>query len=348
VTRPARILIVDDEPMNLDLLEQELELLDHETVAAADGYQALERLDETIDCVLLDVMMPGLDGFEVLRRIRADPERRTLPVIMVSALSELDAVVRGIELGADDYLPKPFEPTLLKARISSCLERKRWADRERAYLAEIERERRRADELLHVILPAPAVRELKETGHVAPRRFEDVAVLFADLVGFTRYCENRSAERVVADLDALLLECERIIAAHGLEKIKSVGDGLIATANLLEPHPEPASAAARCGAELVAAAARHRPGWKLRVGIDLGPVVAGVVGRSKFGFDLWGDTVNIAARLSSFGTDGAVYLSSTAWRRLDGRARGQPLGPVALKGKGEIEVFRCEGLDDVV
>ena len=267
MSRRARILIVDDEPMNLDLLEQELELLEHETVAAADGYQALERLDETIDCVLLDVMMPGLDGFEVLRRIRADPARRTLPVIMVSALGELDAVVRGIELGADDYLPKPFEPTLLKARIEACLERKLWADQERAYLDEIERERRRGDELLHAILPLSAVRELKETDAVLPRRFEEVAVLFADIVGFTRYCEANPPERVVPCLDALIVESERIITAHGLEKIKSVGDGLLATANLLQPLPKPARAAARCGAALVAAAGRGPAGWKLRVGI---------------------------------------------------------------------------------
>ena len=93
------------------------------------------------------------------------------------------------------------------------------------------------------------------------------------------------------------------------------------------------------------AAQANPAGWQLRIGIHVGPVVAGVVGQSKFAFDLWGDTVNVAARLSDYGADGAVYLSEAAWRQLDGRARGQPLGPVALKGKGEVEVYRCEGVD---
>ena len=112
---PPRILIVDDEPFNVDLLGQELELLGYATVAAADGGQALELLAaEPIDLVLLDIMMPGLDGYQVLWRIKADSELQHIPVIMVSALSELGSVVRCIELGAEDYLPKPFEPVLLK------------------------------------------------------------------------------------------------------------------------------------------------------------------------------------------------------------------------------------------
>jgi class 3 adenylate cyclase len=104
-------------------------------------------------------------------------------------------------------------------------------------------------------------------------------------------------------------------------------------------------ASVRCAFAMAEAARANPAGWQIRVGIHVGPVVAGVVGQSKFTFDLWGDTVNLAARLSDLGETGAVHLSEAAWRRLDGRARGQPLGPVALKGKGEIEVWRCEGTD---
>jgi class 3 adenylate cyclase len=104
-------------------------------------------------------------------------------------------------------------------------------------------------------------------------------------------------------------------------------------------------ASVRCAFAMAAAATANPASWQIRIGIHIGPVVAGVVGQSKFTFDVWGDTVNVAARLSDYGADGAVYLSEAAWRRLDGRARGQPLGPVALKGKGAIAVYRCEAID---
>ena len=353
VATPARILIVDDEPFNRDVLAQELELLDHDTVAAIHGREALARLaEDTVDLILLDVMMPEMDGIEVLRHLKADARLRHVPVIMISALDDLDSVVRCIELGAEDYLPKPFDPILLKARIGACLEKKRWRDQEVAYLErierqmqEIERERARADRLLAAILPPSAVAELKARDRVTPKRFEQVVVLFGDIVSFTAYCERHPAEEVVANLDQLTRVCEQLVSAHGLEKIKTVGDCLVATANLLEPHADPVLASVRCAFAMAEAALANPAGWQIRFGIHLGPVVAGVVGQSKFTFDLWGDTVNLAARLSDFGSHGAVYLSAAAWSRLDGRARGQPLGPVALKGKGDIEVWRCEGIE---
>jgi class 3 adenylate cyclase/CheY-like chemotaxis protein len=350
---PARILIVDDEPFNRDVLAQELELLEHEAVSAIHGRDALDRLaGETVDLILLDIMMPEMDGFAVLRRLKDDARLRHIPVIMISALDDIDSVVRCIELGADDHLPKPFDPILLKARIGACLEKKRWRDQEVAYLArierqmqEIERERARADRLLHAILPPSAVAELKARDCVTPRRFEQVAVLFGDLVSFTPYCERHPAEEVVANLDRLTRACEDLVGAHGLEKIKTVGDCVVATANLLQPHAEPVLAAVRCAFAMAEAAKANPASWQIRIGIHLGPVVAGVIGQSKFTFDVFGDTVNVAARLSDYGADGAVYLSGAAWRQLDGRGRGQPLGPVALKGKGEIEIYRCEGVE---
>jgi adenylate cyclase len=353
VAGPARILIVDDEPFNRDVLAEELELLDHTAVAAIHGKDALARLAaEPFDLILLDIMMPEMDGFEVLRRLKDDPRLRHIPVIMISALDDLDAVVRCVELGAEDYLPKPFDPVLLKARIGACLEKKRWHDQEAAYLAqierhlaEIERERARADRLLHAILPPSAVAELKACDRVTPKRYEQVAVLFGDIVSFTPYCERHPAEEVVANLDRLTRDCEALVRAHGLEKIKTIGDCVMATANLLEPHAQPVLASVRCGFAMAAAARANPAGWQIRIGIHLGPVVAGVVGQSKFTFDLWGDTVNVAARLSDLGQTGAVHLSEAAWRQLDGRARGHPLGPIALKGKGEIQVYRCEAVD---
>ncbi len=137
----SKILIVDDEPFNVDYLEQELEELNYETVSASNGQEALNRVKtELPDLVLLDIMMPVMDGFEVLSHLKANPSTRDIPVIVISANSDLQSVVHGIELGAEDYLPKPFEPALLHARILSSLEKKRLRDVEQLYLKGLEHE----------------------------------------------------------------------------------------------------------------------------------------------------------------------------------------------------------------
>lgn len=137
----SKILIVDDEPFNVDYIEQELEDSEYETISAANGQEALEKVQsECPDLVLLDIMMPVMDGFEVLTRLKANPEMSEIPVIVISASNDLKSVVRGIKLGAEDYLPKPFEPTLLTARITSSLERKHLRDLQKLYLKSLERE----------------------------------------------------------------------------------------------------------------------------------------------------------------------------------------------------------------
>jgi CheY-like chemotaxis protein len=232
--------VVDDEPFNVDLLEQELELLSHPTVAARDGREALERLAEGgIDLVLLDVNMPGLDGFTVLARMKENTAWRHIPVILISAMTDMASVVRGIELGAEDYLPKPFEPLLLKARIGACLDRKRLHDQEATHLAEIERQRTRASRLLHSILPAPAVAELEATEGVCPRRFEEVVVFVSDVVGFTKFCDASPPDRVMANLQALALAFEAIAVRDELEPVGVAGDAFLAAAALFSPHPRP-------------------------------------------------------------------------------------------------------------
>ena len=159
MTRP-KILIVDDEPFNVDYLEQELEEADHETIAASNGREALDKVQsEAPDLILLDIMMPVMDGYEVLSRLKANPATRDIPVIVISAQNDLRSVVRGVQLGAEDYLPKPFEPTLLHARISASLDKKRLRDLQQLYLKSLERELEIAREIQMGFLPSklPAV-----------------------------------------------------------------------------------------------------------------------------------------------------------------------------------------------
>lgn len=137
---PPKILIVDDEPFNVDYLEQELQERGYQTVSAANGQEALAQVNaENPDLVLLDIMMPIMDGFTVLTRLKENGATRDVPVIIISAMSDLTSIVKGIKLGAEDYLPKPFDETLLHARIGACLEKKKYRDQEIEYLKNVER-----------------------------------------------------------------------------------------------------------------------------------------------------------------------------------------------------------------
>lgn len=155
MNKTARILIVDDEPFNVDYLEQELEDLNYQTLTAVNGKDALEKItNEKPDLVLLDIMMPIMDGFSVLEKVKADSEIRNIPIIVISANNDLQNIVKGIELGAEDYLPKPFEPKLLKARIQSCLEKKHLRDLQDLYLKSLENELNIARDIQKEFLPA--------------------------------------------------------------------------------------------------------------------------------------------------------------------------------------------------
>jgi adenylate cyclase len=343
MNKQARILIVDDESFNIDYLEQELDDLDCETSSAQNGREALQQVtSEAPDVILLDIMMPEMDGFQVLAHLKANKTLRDIPVIIISALGDIGNVVKGIEMGAEDYLPKPFDPVLLKARIGACLEKKRLRDREVLYLQQIEAEKKRADELLHVILPSEIVEELKVTNTVKPRYYQDVAVLFADVVGFTPYCDAHTPEEVVSNLQELVQAYEDLALRYDLQKIKTVGDAFITVAGLLKPLDNPVLNCVKCGLEMIPPAQRLPAEWHVRVGIHVGPLIAGVVGHRQYLFDVFGDTVNTAQRIESYGIVDSVNLSREAWGWVSDQFRGESLGFVQVKGKGELEIIRVK------
>jgi class 3 adenylate cyclase len=342
----ARILVVDDNEDNRFTLVRRLKRSGYEKIeVAADGRQALARLSEQpFDLVLLDIMMPEMDGYEALGLIKRDFHLRHIPVIMISAADQMESIVKCIELGAEDFLPKPFNATLLQARVSASLEKKRLRDQEDAYRAQIVAEKKRADDLLNIIIPPSAVVELKATGAVKPRRHENVAILFCDIVGFTAYCDKHLPEIVVGHLQTLIESFELIVDRHGMEKIKTIGDAFMATGGLLRPVAAPLLSAVRCGLEMSEKAQETEPNWDVRVGLHFGPVVAGIVGKQQFLFDVWGDTVNIAARLVEHGAPGTVTMTLAAWQEVQDECHARALGVVDIKGKGRIDVVECYAL----
>jgi adenylate cyclase len=340
---PPRLLVVDDNDDNIYTLTRRLKrqgFTDYAT--AVNGLEALELLRaEPFDLVLLDIMMPEMNGFQVLEEMQVDMNLREIPVIVISAMDDMDSVAKCIELGAQDHLAKPFQPTLLKARLDASLNRKRMRDQEALMAESLRREKARADAFLHAMLPPGAVSELKANSTVRPRRYEEVSVLFCDIVGFTAYCDVTPPEQVVTALQAVVSDFEKLTEKHGLEKIKTIGDAYLATSGMLRHQEAPLDAAVACGLEMAGSEALAGPGWQVRVGIHTGPVMAGIIGDRQYLFDVWGDTVNMAARICDRAPPGAVAVSSEGWQWIRHRFVGRSLGQHDLKGKGRLELVEC-------
>jgi class 3 adenylate cyclase/integral membrane sensor domain MASE1 len=225
-------------------------------------------------------------------------------------------------------------------RHRAILESERLRDREISYLRQIQEEKQRSEDLLHVILPPDVAAELKATSRVQPCRFDNVGVLFCDVVGFTEYCEEHPPEEVLTHLQGVIEAFEEISARHGLEKIKTIGDCFMGAIGLRTPAVNPALSCVACGLDMISAALGLPPHWQLRVGVQVGPVVAGVVGHRKYQYDLWGDTVNMAARMAKAAEPGSVCVSADTWRLLGAHPDSQPMGRIEVKGKGALNLFR--------
>lgn len=342
----ARLLVVDDNETNRDILSRRLERLGYNVTRAADGQAALDELNTgDIDLVLLDVLMPGMNGYEVLERRHADKRLSDVPVIMISALDELDSVVRCIEMGAEDYLFKPFDPVLLRARIGACLEKKQLRDREAEYLRILAAEREKSEHLLLNILPQPIAERLKVQQGIIADGLPEVTALFADLVGFTKLSEEVSPQAMVEMLNRIFSDFDELAERYGVEKIKTMGDGYEIIAGAPIPRADHAEAVANValGMRDVICRIRDESGWPLdiRIGIDSGgPVVAGVVGRKKFVYDVWGDTINTASRMESHSLPGSIQITERTYQRLRHSAFVfEDRGVIPVKSKGEMRTY---------
>ncbi len=337
--RVGQVLVVDDNEMNRDLVARRLLRLGHEVVHADGGRRALELLKERpFDLVLLDLMMPDVSGHQVLSKMKTDESLRHIPVLMISAASDIESVVQCIELGAEDYLPKPFKPALLNARVTACLEKKWHRDQEKEIVIQLAEEKRRSEELLRVILPGPIVEELKLTNHVKPRSYENVAILFADIVSFTDFCHSQPPELVVDYLQQIVHAFEDLALQYGIQKIKTIGDSFMCAGGLLTPLDNPSAAAVMCGLDMIRATEALPSAWKVRVGVHVGPVVGGIVGHRQYLFDVWGDTVNTASRLEHLGKPNSVTVSQEIWEKVKNDYQAESR-EVEVRGKGMLKVY---------
>jgi len=339
------ILIVDDNEMNRDMLCRRLERQGHTVLEAENGRKALEILESVkVDLVLLDILMPELDGLQTLELLKANQSHRYTPVIMLSALDELEgSVVRCIEIGAEDYLPKPFNPVLLNARINACLEKKRLRDHEQAYLEQLRAEREKSERLLLNVLPKSIADRLKQGESTIADSFSDATVLFADLGGFTKLSSHVPPSELVRMLNEIFSKFDWLAELHHLEKIKTIGDAYMVVGGLPTPRPDHAEAMAEMALDMLKVVTRLDSGdgrrFDVRIGISSGPVVAGIIGSKKFIYDLWGDTVNIAKRMEEFGQLGAIQVSESTFEHLKEKYLLEPRGKIEIKGKGKMTTY---------
>jgi adenylate cyclase len=346
----AALLVVDDNEDNRYALTRRLTREGYANIATAvDGEQALELVrKKPFDLVLLDIMMPKVNGYEVLTQMKADEKLRHIPVIMISAVDELESVVRCIENGAEDYLSKPFNPILLRARVGASLERKRLHDQIAAWnrtleerveqqLAEIERVSRLKRFL------SPQVTELILSSgdeRVLDSHRRAITVLFCDLRGFTAFSETAEPEEVMSVLREYHAVLGNLIHKHEGTVERFAGDAIMVLFNDPLPCPDPNMRAVGMAMEMRDRVGELASKWRKQghelgfgVGIAHGYATLGRIGfEGRFDYGAVGTVVNLAARLCADAKDGQILIDSKVQSAIEASTSTEPAGELSLKG----------------
>lgn len=354
--KDSAILVVDDSRLMRIVLTKALRELGFTNISeAVDGRDAIKKLSEgSYELMLLDMEMPEMNGIEVLIAKNTVPKLKEVPTIVISATEQVDLAVKCIEAGAEDYLLKPPNNTLLRARVTTSLEKKRLRDMDRILFARlqeekelVEIEKEKSEHLLLNILPGTIAGRLKAGEKTIANGHQIVSVLFADLCGFTKLSRKTSPADLVSMLNEIFTTFDDIVKNHGVEKIKTIGDCYMLVGGLPNPRDDHAHAVADTALEMVQALERINKNrdidLAMRIGIHSGPVVAGVIGKIKFTYDIWGDTVNVASRMESSGLPGKIHISEQTMAELHSQFNLEERGMVECKGLGQVKTFFVNG-----
>jgi len=356
MSAPAKILVVDDTEMNRDMLSTLVEADGHKALLAENGRIGLEMLKaEPYDLVLLDVMMPEMNGYQVLEQLKADESLRVIPVIVLSALDEIGSVVRCIELGAEDYLPKPFDPVLLRARIGACLEKKRLRDQEvqlrrelaqwnqslEARVLEQVRQLERLERLKRFF--SPQLAELIVSGGAEDplkTHRREITVVYLDLRGFTAFAETAEPEEVMNVLREYHAAMGQLIGEHEGTLEHFAGDGMLIFFNDPTPIPNPAEQAVRMALAMRERVKELTVKWRklgyelgFGVGIAQGYATIGAIGfEGRWEYGAIGTVPNLAARLCGEAKPGEILVPQRLLGTVEELVEAEPAGELSLKG----------------
>ncbi|RIK47635.1 MAG: adenylate/guanylate cyclase domain-containing response regulator [Chloroflexi bacterium] len=362
------VLLVDDEKLIQRSLEKTLLRAGYDVLTAPDcktGSEVFAQNAAAVDIAVLDLNMPGMNGIEACRQIKTLPNCHDIPIIMVTSSDEMDDLKHAFAAGAMDYLTKPPNEVELLARLRSALRLKQETDRRKAREQELKRlngrleqvltnlaeqhhmlqlEQEKSERLLLNILPSSVAQQLKQSPGVIAERFEEVTVLFADIVDFTPLSASIPPEELVNLLNDIFSLFDHLAEKHGLEKIKTIGDAYMAVGGLPMPMENHATAVANMALDIQCEMNRLFNGrLQVRIGLHTGPVVAGVIGKKKFIYDLWGDTVNTASRMESHGLTGNVQVTEATYHHLKDHYLLEKRGTIQVKGKGNVVTYLLLG-----
>ena len=337
----GHVLVVDDNRINRLKLSRALTQRGHTVSEAENGRVALEMLRaELFDLVLLDILMPEVDGFQVLREMKDDTTLRDVPVIVISALEEMDSVVKCIEMGAEDHLPKDFDPVLLNARIGASLEKKRLRD-------EVVEQLKFIREIFGKYVPESVAKQIVASkGALEPKQLK-ATILFSDIENFTGTAESIPPKQVVQMLSEYFPAVIEPITANGGVVNQFQGDAMLVTFNVPVEDPRHAEMAVKSALEIQQVLkGRTFAGIELRtrIGINTGDVIAGNVGAGdRINYTVYGDAVNLASRLEQMNKEHGtlILMSESTVELLNDQSVVEPLGELEIRGKNKlIRVFK--------
>jgi adenylate cyclase len=351
----GKVLIVDDVEANVKLLERMLRGAGYDSVTSTmESRMVCElHLANRYDLILLDLQMPGMDGFQVMENLNAIEIDGYLPVLVITA--QPDQKLRALKAGAKDFISKPFDLAEVLVRVHNMLEVRLLHLETKKLYAQVVAEQKVSERLLLNVLPQSIAERLKgrpdvvadSFTEVIADNFAEVTVLFADIVEFTKFSESVSAQVLVDVLNNIFTRFDSIADKWGLEKIKTIGDAYMAAAGLPIPLPDHAIRTAHMALDMLDAMDQFnkQSGYqlKVRIGINSGAVVAGVIGKRKFLYDLWGDVVNTASRMESHGVSGRIQLTESTLQRLGKPFLFEERGEIYVKNKGAMHTWFLNG-----
>lgn len=336
----SRILIVDDIEENLKVLTETLTQQGFYPLQAKNGERAIKIAQKAKpDLILLDIKMPGMDGYETITKLKSIKETAEIPVIFISALNQIEDKVKGFNSGAVDYVSKPFQKEEVIARVTTHL-KLRQAQRE------VEEEKDKSEKLLRNILPYAVAKELKEFGKSEPQSFSDVSILFSDFVQFTSYASKLEPKILIDELNDIFTAFDNIMEKYSCERIKTIGDAYLAVCGMPDPIENHAVNLTKAALEMKEYLS-HRNNdkgmdWQVRIGIHSGEIVGGIVGRKKYIYDIFGDSVNIASRMESHSTPMAINVSEATYELIKSDFNCIKRDAIEVKGKGLTSMYFVE------
>jgi adenylate cyclase len=356
MSAPAKVLVVDDIEMNRDMLCSLLEADGHKASIAENGRLALEAIKSNpYDLILLDVMMPEMNGYQVLEHLKSDHALRDIPVIVLSALDEIGSVVRCIELGAEDYLPKPFDPVLLRARIGACLEKKRLRDQEIRLRSQLEEWNKTLEQRVQEQVTqlerlsrlkrffSPQLAELIVAGGAddpLKTHRREVTVVFLDLRGFTAFAESSEPEEVMGVLREYHSAMGKLIIEHEGTLERFTGDGMMIFFNDPVPVTNPAERAIRMALAMrervkELAAKWRKLGYELGFGVGIAQgyaTIGGIGFEGRWDYGAIGTVTNLASRLCGEAKPSQILVSQRLLGTVEELVEVEPVGELTLKG----------------